>query len=259
MTNSYATINPISTNVHTITQFLAQCLRVDQFQDYCPNGLQVQGKHDIHSLMTGVTLNQALIDAAIAQNVDGILVHHGLFWKGDDPCVTALKYQRLHALLQHGINLWAYHLPLDAHPEHGNNAQLGQLWGLSVDAYFGAQNLGCLSHTSIPAAQLMQGLARLGEAPTPLMIGELPSICKKVAWCSGGAQSYFEASILAGADVFITGEISEQYVHIARESGVCYVAAGHHATERFGVQAIGKLLHQTYGIACLFVDIFSPV
>lgn len=233
-------------------------LQPERFKDYGPNGLQVEGKPHIERIVSGVTASQALIDAAIAERADAIFVHHGLFWRGQDGRVTGWMKQRLQRLLAHDINLFAYHLPLDAHPTLGNNAQLGQALGWVADAHFGEQDLGCVAHAHYGSAQ---ALARhveqvLGRFAT--LVQPRPQAIQRVAWCTGGAQSYFEAAIAAGADAFITGEISEPQTHLAREMGVAFIAAGHHATERYGAPAVAAQMASQYGLAHVFIDIDNP-
>ncbi|HEX4326247.1 MAG TPA: Nif3-like dinuclear metal center hexameric protein [Burkholderiales bacterium] len=238
---------------------LDQLLEPVRFRDYCPNGLQVEGRAQISSLLSGVTASLALIEAAVAADADAILVHHGLFWKGDDMRVVGPKKRRLELLLKHGINLFAYHLPLDAHGELGNNAQLAKQLGFTLTGRFAEQEIGFLG--DLPAPMTAQAVATLvGErlGRTPLLVGDGAHMVRKVAWCTGGAQGYFEQAIAAGCELYLSGEISEQTTHLARESGVPYIAAGHHATERYGVQAIGAWLAQSHGIAHRFVEIANP-
>jgi len=220
----------------------------------------VEGRTGIACLVTGVTASQALIDAAIARGADAILVHHGYFWRGEDARITGIRRRRLAALLGAEINLFAYHLPLDAHPELGNNAQLGRLCGWSASGRFGEQDLGWLGElpTETRLADFAASLGRALARPAQV-IGDGGRCLRRIAWCSGGAQGYFEAAIERGADVFVSGEISEATVHLARESGVAYVAAGHHATERYGVQALGRHLADHFDISVEFVDIDNPV
>jgi dinuclear metal center YbgI/SA1388 family protein len=231
-----------------------------RFADYCPNGMQVEGKARIARLATGVTASVALIEAAIDWGADAILVHHGLFWRGDDARVTGPRRARLAPLLAAQVNLFAYHLPLDAHSLLGNNAQLGARLGLRGEARFGDQMLGWLGEPAAPvtaaefAARAAQALER-----APLLLGDAARIVRRIAWCTGGAQGYFEAAIAAGADLYLSGEASEQTTHLARESGVPYIAAGHHATERYGAQAVGEHLARAHGIAHRFIDIDNPV
>ncbi|OYU92744.1 MAG: Nif3-like dinuclear metal center hexameric protein [Burkholderiales bacterium PBB5] len=210
--------------------------------------------------MKGVTASLALIEAAVAVQADAILVHHGLFWRGQDGRITGWMRQRLAPLLAHGINLYAYHLPLDAHAEWGNNAQLGLQLGLRADGRFGEQELGFIGAASAEAgtAQALSDVAgqALGRAPV-LLAGDGRPL-RRVAWCSGGAQGQFEAAIAAGADAFITGEISEPQAHIARETGVAFLACGHHATERYGAPALGAHLAATFGLAHQFINIENP-
>ncbi len=243
-----------------LDRYLEQLLEVGRFRDYCPNGLQVEGRAEVRRIVCGVTANQALIEAAIEAKADALLVHHGWFWRGEDGRVTGMRKQRLRALLTHDINLYAYHLPLDAHAELGNNAQLAQRLGLTVEGRFGEQDIGFLG--AAPGVATAEALTRhiaetFGRAP--LLVGDANRQITRVAWCTGAAQGYFEQAIAAGADVFISGEISEQTVHLARESGVPYIAAGHHATERYGVQAVGAHLATRFGIECQYIDIDNPV
>jgi dinuclear metal center YbgI/SA1388 family protein len=237
-------------------------LQPQRFKDYGPNGLQVEGRAQVCKIVSGVTASRALIEAAIAAQADTILVHHGLFWRGQDGCVTGWMKQRLALLLAHDINLLAYHLPLDAHPEFGNNAQLGLRLGLRPYAQFGDQDLGCLGARLdgagfVNATALAQHLETVLCRPVTLVSTGAQSI-RKIAWCSGGAQSYFEAAIAAGADAFITGEISEPQAHYARETGVAFLACGHHASERYGAPAVGAHIAAQLGLVHEFIDIDNP-
>ncbi|MDD2740943.1 MAG: Nif3-like dinuclear metal center hexameric protein [Rhodocyclaceae bacterium] len=241
-------------------EYLDGLLQPGNFRDYCPNGLQVEGRGEIHCVVAGVTASQALLDAAVARNADAVLVHHGYFWKGEDGRITGIRKKRLGTLLNHDINLLAYHLPLDAHPDLGNNAQFASQLGWQPDGQFGDQNIACFGHLPADSAAAEVGsqlAALLGRAP--LIIGDEARPIRRIAWCSGGAQSYFEQAIALGVDAYVSGEISEQTVHLARENGVVYFAAGHHATERLGVQALARHLAQDFGLACEFVDIDNPV
>jgi dinuclear metal center YbgI/SA1388 family protein len=240
---------------------LDEILQPGRFKDYGPNGLQVEGRGEVRKLVTGVTASLALIDAAIAAGADAILVHHGLFWRGQDGRVTGWMKQRLQSLLVNDVSLMAYHLPLDAHPELGNNAQLGRVLELPVSeacTHFGEQDLGWMCEASFDSLSALAAHAqrKLGREVLSVQGDERP--VRRVAWCTGGAQSYFEAAIAAGADVFITGEISEPQVHYARESGVAYIACGHHATERYGAPAVGAHVAARLGIAHEFIDVDNP-
>lgn len=243
-----------------LTRYLDQLLSAELFRDYCPNGLQVEGCGEVTRIVAGVSANQALIDAAVARGADTLLVHHGCFWRGDDGRVTGFRKARLQALLAHDINLIAYHLPLDAHAEIGNNAQLAARLGWSVDGRFGEQQLGFHGRLAAPVtcAELAGHISQCVQREAQVYGGG-GRPCERVAWCSGGAQGYFEAAIALGVEAFVCGEISEQHVHIARESGVAFIAAGHHATERFGVQALAAHLAEGFGLDCTFVDIDNPV
>lgn len=254
-------MNNQSVKQKDLEAYLAKTLDVTRFKDFCPNGLQVAGKATIRKLVTGVTASVALIDAAIAQQADAILVHHGYFWRGEDPRIIGPKHQRLKKLLIQDVNLFAYHLPLDAHPLMGNNAQLGRILGLSEQGRFGMDDLGWWGqaepelHTVDDLAQRIE--SRLGRVP--LVIGDGSQPLDRVAWCTGAAQGFLDEAIAAGATVYLSGEISEPTVHLARESGVTYLACGHHATERYGVQALGQHLAEHFGIEHQFIEIENPV
>lgn len=249
----------------TLAELLAQAdalLEPARFQDYGPNGLQVEGRARVRRLVSGVTASLALIEAAVAAGADAIVVHHGLFWRGQRGTVTGWMKARLQRLLTHDVSLLAYHLPLDAHPEVGNNAQLARRLGFTPEGdgwgRFGEQQLGFLGRSPLAdAAALAAHLgAVLGRAPTWVPGDGRP--IRRVAWCSGGAQGYFEAAIAAGADAFVTGEISEPQAHLARETGVAFYACGHHATERYGAPALGEWLAQRCGLAHRFIDVDNP-
>ncbi len=242
-----------------LDSYLFSLLEVSRFRDYGPNGLQVEGKPEVCKIVSGVTASLALIEAAIDVGADTLLVHHGLFWKGHDGRVTGWLKQRLERLLAHRINLFAFHLPLDAHPEFGNNAQFGARMGVAADARFGDQDLGFIGSPAVPtsaaalAATLQQMLGR-----TPTVVAGDGRQLRRLAWCTGGAQGYFEAAIAAGADAFVTGEISEPQAHCARETGVAFIACGHHASERFGAAALGTHLALRFGIEHRFIEIDNP-
>lgn len=237
-------------------------LQPERFKDYCPNGLQVEGQAEVRNLVSGVTASLALIEAAIHAGADTVLVHHGLFWRGYDGRVTGWMRQRLALLLAHNINLFAYHLPLDAHPQWGNNAQLGLQLGLHVQRQFGDQQLGCMgSPESVVAYASAQALAHHVESVlgrSVLLVPGKSGPVRQIAWCTGGAQGYFEEAIAAGAEAFITGEISEPQAHYARECGVAYLACGHHATERYGAPAVGACVAAQLGLEHTFIDIDNP-
>ncbi len=247
---------------------LDELLQSRNFQDYAFNGLQVEGTSSIQRVVTGVTANLELIQAAIAHQADTIVVHHGLFWRGQDMRITGWMRQRLGLLLAHDINLFAYHLPLDDHAQFGNNAQLARLLGLQPTGRFGEQNLGWIGDGQFATLHELAQKIETVLGQKPLLISP-PSDTdtlahstypiQRIAWCSGGAQKYLEAAIAAGVQAFITGEISEPQVHIARECGIAYFACGHHATERYGVQALGDYMAQQYGIAHTFIDVPNPV
>ncbi|MBX3658380.1 MAG: Nif3-like dinuclear metal center hexameric protein [Ramlibacter sp.] len=237
-------------------------LQPGRFRDYGPNGLQVEGKHKVGHIVSGVTASRAFIEAAIAARADALFVHHGLFWRGQDGRVTGWMKQRLALLLAHDINLYAYHLPLDAHPELGNNAQLALQLGLRAQGRFGEQDLGfcgtCAEGDRFGSARALADHVQSVLKRPVVLAGPAQRAIKKVAWCTGGAQGYFEAAIAAGADVFITGEISEPQAHYARECGVAFIACGHHASERYGAPAVAAHVASSLGLTHQFIDIDNP-
>jgi dinuclear metal center YbgI/SA1388 family protein len=245
-----------------LAEYLARTLDITRFRDFCPNGLQVEGRAKIKMLVSGVTASVALLEAAIEKGADAILVHHGYFWRGEDARVIGQKHKRLKMLLTSDINLFAYHLPLDMHPEFGNNAQLARQLDLRPTSRFGEDDLGWLGTMSDASIESVGDLAlqierRLGRAP--LVIGDAAQKLGKIGWCTGAAQGLLGDAIAAGANVYLSGEISEPTVHLARETGVAYLACGHHATERYGVKALGEHLALEFSIAHHFIDIDNPV
>ena len=245
-----------------LVKYLAGLLDVDKFHDYAPNGLQVEGRAEIRKIVTGVTASQALLDVAVAEAADAVLVHHGYFWKGESPVICGMKKRRLQTLLQRDINLFAYHLPLDAHPELGNNAQLAARLGIQVEGVLGGRelqgvgNVGVLA-SPMPLAEFGQHVhAVLGRQPLLVAGGDHP--IQRIAWCTGGAQGYITEAHALGVDAYLSGEVSEHTIHSAREQGLHYIAAGHHATERYGVWALGEHLAARFGVECVFVDIDNP-
>ncbi|MBR9856565.1 MAG: Nif3-like dinuclear metal center hexameric protein [Gammaproteobacteria bacterium] len=247
-----------------LERLLNRQLNVAAIKDYCPNGLQVEGKTEVKHLVTGVTASQALIDHAIEVGADALLVHHGYFWKGEDERVRGIKRKRLKALLSHDINLYGYHLPLDIAPELGNNAQLAALLGISIDGPLEPGNALSVSmqgtlDTPLSGAELSARLQQQLGRPV-LHVGEQgPALIRRVGWCTGGGQGYIDLAADQGMDAFITGEASEQTVHVARERGIHFFAAGHHATERYGIKALGEWLAREQGLQVSFKDIDNPV
>jgi dinuclear metal center YbgI/SA1388 family protein len=249
-------------NRDKLEKYLEQTLDITRFRDYCPNGMQVEGRPLIKKLVTGVTASLALIEAAVAARADAILVHHGYFWRGEDPRVVGQKQKRLKLLLEHDISLFAYHLPLDMHPEFGNNAQLARQLGLLADGRFGENDLGWLGTAADANIKTVGDLGRMVDARlgrTPLVIGDLAQPVGRIGWCTGAAQNMLSDAIAAGATAYLSGEISEPTVHLARETSVAYLACGHHATERYGVQALGAHLAEHFRIEHRFIDIPNPV
>ncbi|MDR2788255.1 MAG: Nif3-like dinuclear metal center hexameric protein [Candidatus Accumulibacter sp.] len=243
-----------------LVRYLDELLEPARFRDYCPNGLQMEGAVDVRRIVAGVSACQALIDAAVARDADTLLVHHGWFWRGEDARVIGFRKTRMWTMLARDINLIAYHLPLDAHPRLGNNARLAALLDWRVDGRFGEQDMGWIGRPA--ATQTLAEMTRriAGQlCREPLAIGDADRRIERLAWCSGGGQDYFEQAVALGVDVFVSGEISERAVHLARESGVACLAVGHHASERYGVRALAGHLSEKFGLECEFVDIDNPV
>jgi len=246
-----------------LTRYLADLLAVDRFKDYGPNGLQVEGRNTIKRIVTGVTASRALIDAAIEAKADAILVHHGYFWKGEDPCLVGMKAERIRRLFNADINLLAYHLPLDAHGELGNNVQLAQRLGFEIEGRFiGDAETGIGLYGALASEMSGDALAShisqvLDRSPLHIQGSDRP--IKRIAWCTGGAQGYIEQAVALGVDAYLTGEVSEHTVHTAREYGIHFFAAGHHATERYGVQALGAHLANQFNVEQFYVEIENPV
>lgn len=243
-----------------LRDYNASLLQTASFKDYCPNGVQVEGRPDVRRIATAVTASQHVVDEAIAWGADAILVHHGYFWRNEDAAITGIKKRRIAQLLRHDVSLLAYHLPLDAHPELGNNAQLGKLLGLVEQGRFGEQSIACVGSLAQPQSltQFSQQVAH-GLQRTPQVIGDPVKSISRMAWCSGGAQGYFDMAIAQGVDAYLTGEVSEQNYHLARESGVAFIAAGHHATERYGIQALGQHLTAHFGLEHRFIEEANPI
>jgi len=245
-----------------LVQLLNNQLDIGRIRDYCPNGLQVEGRNEIRKVLTGVTASQALLDRAVAEQVDAVLVHHGYFWKGESSEITGMKKRRLQTLLRHDINLLAYHLPLDVHPQLGNNAQLGALLGLTdIRPLSTVEPVGVVQQGHFADAQSLEQVADLLTARLGRQVlwhdAGIGSI-GRVAWCTGGGQGYIDQAAAAGAQLFISGEVSEQTIHSANELGIHFIAAGHHATERYGIKALGEWLAAETGIEVIFADIYNP-
>jgi dinuclear metal center YbgI/SA1388 family protein len=243
-----------------LCDFCDEYLKVDDFNDYCPNGLQVEANPRVEHIVCGVTASQALIEAAIEQGADTLLVHHGYFWKGESQAITGYKAKRIASLMRNEINLLAYHLPLDAHPEVGNNVQMARVMGWQLSRNSGEQ--GLLFEGRLPQAQNLGELTEEIETrldTTALAIAGGDHAIDRIAWCTGAAQGFIEAAAASGADAFVSGEVSEPSFHLARELGIHYIAAGHHATERFGVQALAAEIASRFAVRQQFIDIANPV
>ncbi|MDU4940283.1 MAG: type 2 GTP cyclohydrolase I [Mixta calida] len=245
-------------NNFELEQIVNQQLNSAAFSDYTPNGLQVEGREHVKKIVTGVTACQALLDEAVRLQADAVMVHHGYFWKNEAPAIKGMKRRRLRTLLANDINLYGWHLPLDAHPELGNNAQLAQALGIHVQGDI---------QPLVPWGELQEPLsgealaARIGEAlgRQPLHCGDnAPAQIRRIAWCSGGGQGFIDSAAAFGVDAFITGEVSEQTIHSARENGLHFFAAGHHATERGGIRALGEWLAAQHQLDVTFIDIDNP-
>jgi dinuclear metal center YbgI/SA1388 family protein len=244
-----------------ILDWCSQELALSQFRDFSPNGLQIEGTRDISKIVCAVTASQAAIDFAIAQQADMLLVHHGMFWKGEPSIITGWKKQRIQSLITSNINLVGYHLPLDAHQQWGNNVQLAVKLGWVIDGYSGEQNLLQYGRLSQPQSskELAQHIARILKREPLLLCHDPHQSVQRLAWCSGGGQSFFQQAIELGVDVFITGEVSEPQYHLAVESGVGFIAAGHHATERYGIQALAAAISAKFKLSYQFFDEANPV
>lgn len=245
-----------------LDDYLAQFLAVEKIKDYCPNGLQVEGREKIEMIVTGVTATQALIERAVELEADAVIVHHGYFWKNEDPRIIGMKKSRLSTLLKHNINLFAYHLPLDVHASVGNNAQLAKM--LDIELLGGLEPHKSISvpvHGRLLAPQSLESFATLVEQKfnrKPLVVRGSERVIETIGICSGGAQGYIDIAANANLDAYLTGEVSEQTVHVAREMGIHFIAAGHHATERYGVKALGEHIHEQFGVEVQFIDIDNP-
>lgn len=245
-----------------LQDYLNELLDVERIRDYCPNGLQVEGRNEIQTIVTGVTASQALLDQAVALQADAVLVHHGYFWKSEPAVIVGMKQRRIKTLLQADINLFAYHLPLDVHSDLGNNAQLAKLFGWGTpQPLHTADPLGVVMGSTLlepmSSVELAQHIEQCLQRPLTVRI-DCDQPIRRIAWCSGGGQSYIDHAAAAGFDAFLSGEISEQTTHSAREQGVAYFAAGHHATERYGIRALGEHLAQRFGLTHHFIDIENP-
>ena len=247
-------------NIKDLNNYLNSLLQPERFSDYCPHGLQVEGKLEVSNIVTGVTASMALLEAALQAKADAVLVHHGYFWRGEALPIVGIKKRRLQFLLQHEMNLFAYHLPLDAHAELGNNVMLAKQLGLNITGKTGEKEMLLLAELN--ASHTLQTFANLIEAKLrrkPQVIGDLNKPIKTLALCTGAAQGYIEQAVAANVDVYLSGEISEQTVHVARETGMSYICAGHHATERYGIEALGEHLAEKFALKHTFIDCDNPV
>lgn len=248
---------------HEFENYLNTLLKPEQIKDFCPNGLQIQGNDNIQKVITGVTATQELIQRAIEEKADAIVVHHGFFWKNESYVIRGMKHKRIKALLDHDINLFAYHLPLDIHPTLGNNAQLAKLFSIENVAPLEAGNelsvpvRGDFS-TAISANALQQRINEQLNRECLHIAAPSNKVIKTVAWCSGGGQGYIELAAELGIDAFISGEVSEQTTHVAREMDIHFYCAGHHATERYGAKALAQHFNDNLSVDAKFIDIDNP-
>jgi dinuclear metal center YbgI/SA1388 family protein len=240
-----------------LAEYCDDYLSKDKFDDYCPNGLQIEGRKEISKIISGVSANLDLIERAIDEKADALFVHHGFFWKNERTSITGFKKNRIKALLDNDVNLFAYHLPLDAHSIVGNNIQLAMRLNIANPMPIG-DTLVWRGEVNSKLSGVEQAIKNITER-TPLVFGDGEKVIKKIAWCSGGAQSYIEHAIEVGADCFITGEVSEQIPAIAKENNIAFISAGHHATERYGVQALCQHLSQKFDLKHQFIDIDNQV
>ncbi|WP_263142299.1 Nif3-like dinuclear metal center hexameric protein [Pseudomonas sp. RIT-PI-AD] len=246
----------------TLVEEAERYLNAARIADYCPNGLQVEGRPQVRRIVSGVTASQALLDAAVEADADAVLVHHGYFWKGENPCILGMKQKRLRTLLTHDISLLAYHLPLDLHPEVGNNVQLARQLDIDIEGPLDPGDprtvglIGSLAEPLSPRDFARRVQDVLGREP---LLVEGDGLIRRIGWCTGGGQGYIDTAIAAGVDLYLTGEASEQTFHSARENGISFIAAGHHATERYGVQALGDYLARRFAVEHLFIDCPNPI
>ena len=254
-------------SLHELVSYTDRLLEKGQFSDYCPNGLQVEASTEIKKIISGVTASQALIDVAIARKADAIFVHHGYFWKGEAAEITGIKAKRIASLIKNNISLIAYHLPLDAHPVVGNNSQLAKLLGFKtdVDAEGNPRGIGPDGliqtgslETPLPLEQITKHIAEKLQRE-PFVVGNAQQLVHRLAWCTGGAQGFMADAIDVGVDLYISGEVSEPNYHYAQETATAYIGAGHHATERYGVKALGEKIAAQFGIKVQFLDINNPI
>lgn len=253
----------MSIRLPELITYLDNHLSSPLIKDYCPNGLQVEGKNEINTIVTGVTASEALIDAAIEHNADAILVHHGYFWKGENQTITGMKKARIAKLLHHNISLIAYHLPIDVHPVHGNNAQLAHLLGITnIRPVESVSPKGVLMEGQLEQPLSAEQFAKKISSVLhrePLISSVRNQDVETIAWCTGGGQGYIDKAAELGLDAFLTGEASEQTIHSSREQNIDFFAAGHHATERYGVKAVGENVAESFGVNVKFIDIHNPV
>lgn len=242
-----------------LISYINRLLAIDSFHDYAPNGLQVEGKNEVRKVALAVSASLYAIKTALAWQADLLLVHHGFFWKNENPRILSWKKNRLHAILGANLNVAAYHLPLDAHPMLGNNAALAKLLGWQIEKQVGEQDLLFLGSMEKAMEQGKMAISigdQLGRQV--FLVGDPSKKVQKLAWCTGGGQSFFSEAIDQGAEIFITGEGSETHYHFAQECGVGFIAAGHHATERYGIKTLGAHIAQEFKLETHFIDEDNP-
>lgn len=231
-----------------LVDYLDQLLNVKDFSDYGPNGLQIEGKSNITKILTAVSIDQNVIDQAVAAKADAVIVHHGIFWNNDDPCITGVKKQRIKTLLDHNISLLAYHLPLDYHPEFGNNVQIAKVLNFKITDNSTPYYIGEFPKTTNPAEHIAKHLGH-----KPMHIPGKAKTIKTIAWCVGAAQDFIETAARQGIDAYLTGEISERSIAIAQEAGIHLFVAGHDVSERYGIKALGQFLAEKFNLECRFI------
>ncbi|WP_199461031.1 Nif3-like dinuclear metal center hexameric protein [Vibrio owensii] len=247
-----------------LEKILNEKLSPQLIKDYAPNGMQVEGKSEIKRIVTGVTASQALIDKAIELEADALLVHHGYFWKGEPEPIRGMKGKRIRSLIKSDINLYGYHLPLDIHPELGNNVELARLLDIEVEGGLEGHPQSVALFGRLKQAMTGADFANkinhvLNREPLHISPDNAEKMIETVGWCTGGGQDFIELAAQHGLDAFISGEISERTTYTARELDIHYFSAGHHATERYGIKALGEWLAQEHGLDVTFIDIDNPV
>ena len=251
------------TKLQDIIQWCDQTLKSSEFKDYAPNGLQIEGKTEVRKILAAVTASQDAIDAAIRENADLLLVHHGYFWKGEAYPITGMRGKRIKSLIQHDISLLAYHLPLDSHPSLGNNAAIADLLKLErIEALDPSERhpIGNIGYLNQPMP--VEEFKKFVSEKLKFDVTHLPAdknMIEKVGFCTGGAQDFIVKAAEQGCDAYISGEVSERTFYEAKELGIHYFACGHHATERYGVQRLGQAISEQFDIEYVYFELNNPI